>query len=56
VRVLGYKPFRVMVLGPAASGKSMQCSILAERYGYCCLLLLAAAGGLHTTPSNCHWD
>jgi hypothetical protein len=31
VRVLGYKPFRVVVLGPAASGKSMQCSMLAER-------------------------
>lgn len=32
VRVLGLKPLRVMVLGPAASGKSMQCSMLAERY------------------------
>jgi hypothetical protein len=30
-RVLGLKPLRVMVLGPAASGKSIQCSMLAER-------------------------
>lgn len=31
VRVLGLKPLRMMVLGPAASGKSMQCSMLAEK-------------------------
>jgi hypothetical protein len=31
VRMLGLKPLRVMVLGPAASGKSMQCSMLAVR-------------------------
>jgi hypothetical protein len=31
VRELGRKPLRIMVLGPAASGKSMQCGMLAER-------------------------
>lgn len=34
-RVLGLKPLRVMVLGPAASGKSMQCSMLADRLVLC---------------------
>ena len=31
VQVLGLKPLRVVVLGPAASGKSMQCALLAQR-------------------------
>lgn len=31
-RVHGFKPLRVMLLGPAASGKSTQCAILASRY------------------------
>lgn len=35
VRVLGLKPLRIIVLGPAASGKSMQCSMLAERCARC---------------------
>lgn len=43
-RVLGLKPLRVMVLGPASSGKSMQCSMLAERYAH----------GGHSRSSSCN--
>lgn len=33
VRVHGLRPLRVMVLGPAASGKSTQCALLSEHFG-----------------------
>ncbi len=32
VRVYGQRPLRVVVLGPAASGKSTQCELLAARW------------------------
>lgn len=33
VRVHGHRPLKVMVLGPAASGKSTQCDMLAAHFG-----------------------
>jgi hypothetical protein len=30
-RTLGLRPLRLVVIGPAASGKSLQCSLLAAR-------------------------
>lgn len=64
VRVLGLKPLRVMVLGPAASGKSMQCSLLADRcaqcwgprvlLGYSMMLLFSVFGWLHDSTDGCN--
>eukprot|EP00775_Hariotina_reticulata_P013032 gene13032-13161_t len=31
-RMHGYKPLKIMVLGPAASGKSTQCALLARKF------------------------
>ncbi|PNH05620.1 Adenylate kinase, chloroplastic [Tetrabaena socialis] len=33
VRVHGHRPLRVIVMGPAASGKSTQCALLADHFG-----------------------